>query len=183
MLGPGAGPADERAAPHAAGPLQAMVFSTFPEIPVNLSCLSCQPKQCRRLHFDSCSWKIQLPPSSSSPFHPPPTCLKKNNMREEGPSYSSSPGPPTPTGRLGRSLRKGHGPFLAPKAPRAAGNGCSCLQHFKPEAGTLTAGRDVQAGTTSHQEQVRKRRVMREAGWPGKAGSDPDLDSCILQET
>lgn len=25
--------------------------------------------------------------------------------------------------------------------------------------------------------------MLQEAGWPRKAGSDPDLDSCILQET
>lgn len=79
----GACPEDERAALHMASPLQAMVFSTFPEIPVNLSCLSCQPEQRRRLHFDSCSWKIQLPPSSSSPFRPPPTCLKKQRGRAQ----------------------------------------------------------------------------------------------------
>lgn len=78
----GACPVDERAALHMASPLRAMVFSTFPEIPINLSCLSCQPEQRRRLHFDSCSWKIQLSPSSSSPFRPPPTCLKKKERKD-----------------------------------------------------------------------------------------------------
>lgn len=117
-------PEDERAALHMASPLQAMVFSTFPEIPVNLSCLSCQPEQGRRLHFDSCSWKIQLPPSSSSPLRPTPTCLKKNKKKkpEEGPSYSSLPGPSTPIGRPRAAPGKGHGHFLPPKASGAAGD-------------------------------------------------------------
>jgi len=33
------------------------------------------------------------------------------------------------------------------------------------------------------EEQARKRSVLRGAGWPGNAGSDPDPGSCILQET
>lgn len=97
-----------------------MVFSTFPEIPVNLSCLSCQPEQCRRLHFDSCSWKIQLPPSSSSPFRPPPTCLKKKERK--GPAIPPCLGLPHPWGGLRVAPGKGHGHFLPPKASAAAGD-------------------------------------------------------------
>lgn len=30
---------------------------------------------------------------------------------------------------------------------------------------------------------MKKRRALQEGGWPGKAGSGQDLDSCIFQET
>jgi len=51
VLGPGARPADERVAPHAAGPLQAVVFSTFPEIPVNSSCLKLPAQAMQEITF------------------------------------------------------------------------------------------------------------------------------------
>lgn len=59
-------------------------------------------------------------------------------------------------------------PSSPPQAGRAAGDAAACRSL---------------AGNSPCQEQARDRRVPQAAGWPGKAGSDPDLDTCILQET
>ena len=153
--------------PTPPAPSRLWYFPRSPKSPLIRPALSCQPERCRRLHFDSCSWKIQLPPSSSSPFCPPPTCLEKKRMRErKGPAIPPRRG--LPRGGSGAAPGKGHGPFLPPQAPRAAGDA-------QPEAGTVSPGRD--GGASEEEERAegsglaRKRRFGSRPGLLYPAGN------------